>query len=133
MQFPELELHPKGAETFYNEYKDKLPEEKLLKGFCFAQACDDFQRHFNRYLLSEKGSMYGLSNAVRKFFADNADNRQTMLLYAVFVNEHLQITEDMLLEKEYYELMRKFNETSVKLKKLVNMLMADYIGSASEE
>ncbi|MFP4089603.1 MAG: hypothetical protein ACLFUB_01320 [Cyclobacteriaceae bacterium] len=132
MQFPELELQPNGAESFYNEYKDKLPEEKLLKGFSFAQACDDFQRNFNRFLLSSTGSMYSMNNCVRKFFADNSDNRQTMLLYAVFVNEHLQITEDMLLEKEYYELMNKFNETKEKLHKLVNMLMADYISTGKK-
>lgn len=127
MHFPELESQPNGAELFYNEYKDKLPEEKLLKGFSFAQACDEFQRNFNKYLISEKNSMYSMNNTIRKFFADNGSNRQSMMLFAIFVREHLEITNEMLLGKEYYELMTKFNATKDKLHQLLNMLLADYI------
>lgn len=127
MRFPELELQPNGAELFYNEYKDKLPEEKLLRGFSFAQACDEFQRNFNKYLISEKNSLYGMNNTIRKFFADNETNRQSMMLFAIFVREHLEMTHEMLLEKEYYELMRKFDATREKLHQLLNMLLADHI------
>ncbi|WPP50910.1 hypothetical protein [Catalinimonas niigatensis] len=127
MRFPELELQPNGAELFYNEYKDKLPEEKLLRGFSFAQACDEFQKHFNKYLISEKNSMYSMNNTIRNFFADNSSNRQSMMLFAIFVREHLEITNDMLLGKEYYELMTKFNALREKLHQLLNMLLADNI------
>ncbi|MDF9797178.1 hypothetical protein OKW21_002441 [Catalinimonas alkaloidigena] len=133
MRFPELEIQPNGAESFYNEYKDKLSEEKLLKGFSFAQACDDFQRHFNKYLISEKNSMYNMNNAIRKFFVDNKANRQSMMLFAIFVREHLEITNEMLLEKEYYELMHKFSATKTRLHQLLNMLMADNIESEKNE
>lgn len=129
MRFPELELLPNGAESFYNEYKDKLPEEKLLKGFTFAQACDEFQKNFNKYLISDKNSMYSMNNTVRKFFTDNGSNRQSMMLFSIFVREHLEITNDMLLGKEYYELMRKFDTTKEKLLQLTNMLLADHINT----
>jgi len=133
MRFPELELHPNGAESFYNEYKDKLPEDKLLKGFSFAQACDDFQKHFNKYLISEKNSMYSMNNVIRKFFSNNTDNKQSMMLFAIFIREHLEITNQMLLEKEYYELMEKFNNTKEKLNQLVNMLLADNLTHEDEK
>jgi len=127
LQFPELEYQPNGAESFYNEYKDKLSEEKLLKGFSFAQSCDEFQRYFNRYLLSEKNSMFNMNNSIRRFFADNHEHRQTLLLFSIFIREHLIITRQMLLEKEYYELMEKFDDTQNKLHRLLNMLLADHV------
>jgi hypothetical protein len=127
LRFPELELQPNGAESFYNEYKDKLPEEKLMKGFSFAQSCDEFQRYFNRYLLSEKNSMYNMNSCVRRFFEGNKESRQSMLLFSIFIREHLKITGEMLLEKEYYELMEKFNQTREKLHQLLNMVLADNI------
>lgn len=127
MRFPELEFQPNGAEIFYNEYKDKLPKDKLLKGFSFAQACDDFQRTFNKYLVSDKISMYHMNSSVRNFHEDNTQDRQSLMLYSVFIREHLKITEEMLLEKEYYELMHKFNDTKEKLHRLLNMLLADHI------
>lgn len=127
VRFPELEFQPNGAEVFYNEYKDKLTEDKLLKGFSFAQACDEFQRQFNKYLLSDKNSMYPMNQAIRQFHEDHHEDRQTLLLYSVFIREHLKITGEMMLEKEYYELMRKFEVTRDKLHQLLNMLLADYV------
>ena len=131
LRFPELEFQPNGAEIFYNEYKDKLSEEKLLKGFSFAQACDEFQRQFNKYLLSDKSSMYPMNQAIKQYYEDHQNDRQNLLLYSVFIREHLSITRDMLLEKEYYELMKKFDETMDKLRKLLNMLLADHVEQQS--
>ncbi len=127
LRFPELEFQPNGAEIFYNEYKDKLTEEKLLRGFSFAQACDEFQRKFNKYLLSDKNSMYAMNQLIRQFYEDQQNDRQSLMLYSVFIREHLKITGDMLLEKEYYELMGKFDATKEKLLQLLNMLLADYV------
>lgn len=127
LRFPELEFQPNGAEIFYNEYKDKLSEEKLLKGFSFAQACDEFQRQFNKYLLADKNSMYPMNQTIRQFFEDSQKDRQSLMLYSVFIREHLKITGEMMLEKEYYELMRKFEVTRDKLHQLLNMLLADYV------
>lgn len=127
LRFPELEFQPNGAEIFYNEYKDKLTEEKLLRGFSFAQACDEFQRQFNKYLLSDKNSMYAMNQVIRQFYEGQQNDRQSLMLYSVFIREHLKITGDMLLEKEYYELMGKFDATKEKLHQLLNMLLADYV------
>ena len=131
LRFPELEFQPNGAEVFYNEFKDKLSEEKLLKGFSFAQACDEFQRQFNKYLLSDKNSMYTMNQAIRQFHEDKQNDRQSLMLYSVFIREHLKITGEMLLEKEYYELMRKFEATQEKLHQLLNMLLADHVEQQS--
>lgn len=124
-KYPELLKLPESAERFYNEFKEVLPKDKFFTDFIFVNYCDDFQWAFNKYLLTEQSSLYSLNTQVRTYFLDNQGHIKRLALYAIFIKEFLDETEEMLLEKEYYELMRRYKETREKVQNLVNLLMSD--------
>ncbi len=125
--YPELLKHPQAAEDFFNTYKKFLPEKQFLTGFNFAIHCDNFHWAFNRYLVSEKKSMYRINSLVREFFNENKDQNRRLVLYILFIKGFLQITEDMLLQSEYYELMNKFENAQHNIQNLIGMLAAESV------
>lgn len=124
-KYPELLRLSESAERFYNEFKEVLPKDKFFTDFIFVNYCDDFEWAFNKYLLTEQSSLYTLNTQVRTYFRDNQGHIKRLALYAIFIKEFLDETEEMLLEKEYYELMRRYKETREKVQNLVNLLMSD--------
>lgn len=124
-KYPELLRLSESAERFYNEFKEVLPKDKFFTDFIFVNYCDDFEWAFNKYLLTEQSSLYTLNTQVRTYFLDNQGHIKRLALYAIFIKEFLDETEEMLLEKEYYELMRRYKETREKVQNLVNLLMSD--------
>jgi len=126
--YSELLKHPQAAEQFFNQYKDVLPQQQFLTGFNFAIHCDNFHWAFNKYLLNEKKSMYRVNTLVRKFFDENKDHSRRIALYILFIRGFFQITEGVLLDKEYYELMRKFNSAQNNVLDLVKALLSDSFG-----
>lgn len=124
-KYPELLKLPEAAERFYNEFKEVLPKDKFFTDFIFVNYCDDFQWAFNKYLMTEQSSLYKLNTQVRTYFLDNKGYLKRLALYAIFIKEFLDETEELLLEKEYYELMRRFAEAREKVQNLVNVLMSD--------
>ncbi len=124
-KYPELLKLPESAERFYNEFKEVLPKDKFFTDFTFVNYCDDFQWTFNKYLMTEQSSLYKLNTQVRTYFLDNKGYIKRLALYAIFIKEFFDETEEMLLEKEYYELMNRFIEAREKVLNLVNVLMSD--------
>lgn len=124
-KYPELLKLPESAERFYNEFKEVLPKDKFFTDFTFVNYCDDFQWAFNKYLMSEQSSLYKLNTQVRIYFLDNKGYVKRLALYAIFIKEFFDETEEMLLEKEYYELMKRFTEAREKVLNLINVLMSD--------
>jgi hypothetical protein len=125
--YSELLKHPQAAEQFFNQYKDVLPQHQFLTGFNFAIHCDNFHWAFNKYLLSEKKSMYRVSTLVRNFFNDNREQTRRIALYVLFLKGFFQITENVLLDNEYYELMHKFNNAQNNVLDLVKVLISDVV------
>lgn len=129
-RYPELVRRPQCAEQFFNEFKDVLPQESLLAGFNFALSCDNFHWAFNKYLLScEEITLYRTNTHIRNFFLDNYEHPRRLVLFAVFIHDYLQITESLLLDREYYELMAKFTEAKMKIEGIIKILMADHVGN----
>ncbi len=124
-KYPELLKLPESAERFYNEFKEVLPKDEFFTDFVFVNYCDDFQWTFNKYLMTEQSSSYKLHTQVRTYFLDNKGHIKRLALFAIFIKEFLDETEQMLLEKEYYELMRRFFEAKEKVSNLINLLMSD--------
>lgn len=125
-RYPELIRNPECAEQFFNEFKDVLPEKSLMAGFNFAVCCDNFHWAFNKYLLSEEGvTLYRVNEHVRKFFSENEEHSRRLILFAIFIRDYLDVTEKLLLDREYYELMEKFDEAKNKIEGLVELFMAD--------
>lgn len=124
-KYPELLKLPESAERFYNEFKEVLPKDKFFTDFTFVNYCDDFQWAFNKYLMSEQSSLYKLNTQVRIYFLDNKGYVKRLALYAIFIKEFFDETEEMLLKKEYYELMKRFTEAREKVLNLINVLMSD--------
>lgn len=133
-RYPELIRNPECAEQFFNEFKDVLPEKSLMAGFNFAVCCDNFHWAFNKYLLSEEGiTLYRVNQHVRKFFSENEEHSRRLILFAIFIREYLEVTEKLLLDREYYELMEKFNEAKNKIEGLVKLFMPDVIQRSKSE
>lgn len=126
-KYSELLRMPESAESFYNEFKEVLPQEKFFTEFNFVDNCDKFQWAFIKYLIQERGSMYKTNSLVRAYFYENGEHSKRLTLFAVFIKEYLIIMENMLLECEYYELMHKFLEARKKVNALVNMLLSESI------
>lgn len=124
-KYPELLKLPESAERFYNEFKEVLPKDKFFTDFTFVNYCDEFQWTFNKYLMTEQSSLYKSNTQIRTYFLDNKGHIKRLALYAIFIKEYFDETEAMLLEKEYYELMRRFLEAREKVLNLVNLLMSD--------
>lgn len=124
-RYPELMKVPEIAERFYNEFKSVLPQEKFFTDFRFVHYCDGFQWAFHKYLNNDQSSLFKVNSQVRSYFFDNAGYVKRLALFAIFVKECLEETEEMLLEKEYYELMPRFQEAQKKILRLVDMLMGD--------
>lgn len=124
-KYPELIREPACAEEFFNEYKDKLPEKSLMAGFNFAVQCDNFHYAFNRYLLHEGKSLYHVQHRVRTFFSDNTKHQRRLALYGIFVSEYIGATKELLLTREYYELMPKLHQAEEQMEYLIKTLFAD--------
>ncbi len=125
-KYPELIRNPDCAEQFFNEFKGVLPEDSFLAGFNFAVSCDKFHWAFNKYLLSEEEiTLYRSTKHIRAFFEENEAHARRLVLYAIFVKDYLQLTEALLLDREYYELMTKFADAKTKIDHLVRILLAD--------
>ena len=126
-KYPELIRKPACAEQFLSEFKGKLPEKSLQAGFNFAVQCDNFHYAFNRYLLHEGKSLYHVHNHVKTFFTNNAGHKRRLALYGIFVEEYVDATKQLLLNREYYELMPKFHQAEEQVQGLVKSLFADQI------
>nr|WKN35144.1 hypothetical protein K4G66_22465 [Tunicatimonas sp. TK19036] len=124
-RYPELMKLPEAAEKFYNEFRAVLPQEKFFTDFRFVHYCDGFQWAFHKYLMNDQSSLYKVNSQVRSYFFDNEGHVKRLALYAIFIKECMEETEAMLLDKEYYELMGKFQQAQEKILRLVNMLMGD--------
>lgn len=124
-KYPELVQKPVCAEAFYNEFKGKLPEKSLLAGFNFAVCCDNFHYAFNRYLLHEGKSLYRVNQLIKTFFGDNSQHKRRLALFGIFTSEYTQATKNMLLAREYYELMPKLHHAEAQVQRLVESLFAD--------
>jgi len=124
-KYPELIKKPECAEQFFNEYKGLMPDKSLLAGFNFALNCDVFHYSFNKYLLKDANSFYRVGESIRKFYAENSENLRRAALFSIFVNEYLLVTRDLLLDREYYELMTRFDEAEEKVRQTVNMQMSE--------
>ena len=124
-KYPELIKTPECAEQFYNEYKGMMSDESLMAGFNFALNCDMFNYSFNRYLLNDKKSFYRLGQNIRSFFSENTEKPKRAALYAVFINEYLEVTRRLLLGREYYELMSRFEDAEDKVRNIVNLQMSE--------
>ena len=124
-RYPELVKAPECAEQFFNEYRDVMPEKSLMAGFNFALNCDMFHYSFNRYLLKEGKSFYRIGEEIRNFYSDNAGNPKRAALFSVFISEYLSATRNLLLDREYYELMARFDDAEKKALKLVDLQMSE--------
>ena len=124
-KYPELVRKPTCAEHFFNEYRGRLPEKSLMAGFNFAVQCDNFHYAFNRYLLHEGKSLYHVYQHVKTFFDKNAGHRRRLALYGIFVSEYIEATKELLLTREYYELMPKLHQAEERVEQLVKSLFAD--------
>lgn len=125
-RYPELIRNPACAEQFFNEFKNILPQDSFLAGFNFAVSCDNFHWAFNKYLLSEEEiTLYRSTKHIRTFFDENENHARRLVLYAIFIKDYLKLTETLLLDREYYELMTKFADAKTKIEHLVRMLLAD--------
>lgn len=124
-RYPELVKTPECAEQFFNEYKGVMPDSSLLAGFNFALNCDNFHYSFNRYLLNEGKSFYRLGQSMRQYYSENVDNPRRAALFSVFVNEYLDVTRQLLMKREYYELMPRFDDAQHKVTQLVTTLMSE--------
>jgi hypothetical protein len=122
-KYPELIRRPECAEQFFNEYKGVMPDSSLLAGFNFALNCDNFHYAFNRYLLNDNKSFYRIGQNLRQYYAQNADNPRRAALFSVFIQEYLDATQQLLLNREYYELMPRFEDAKKKVTKLVAELV----------
>ncbi|WKN31659.1 hypothetical protein PZB74_22185 [Porifericola rhodea] len=123
-KYPELLRMPESGTKFYREFQEILPQEKFFTELGFVQSCDDFQWAFIKFLTQDKGSFYKTHSLIRSYFYDNKDHVKRLMLFAVFVKEYLVDMESMLLQHEYYELMRKFLDAREKINQLINMLFS---------
>lgn len=124
-KYPELIKKPECAEQFFNEYRGVMPDSSLLAGFNFALNCDNFHFSFNRYLLTEGKSFYRVGQCMRQYYAENENNKRRAALFSVFISEYLEVTQSLLLRKEYYELMPRFNDAKQKVTELSAMLLGE--------
>ncbi len=124
-RYPELMKVPEIAGRFYDEFKDVLPQEAFFTDFQFVNYCDGFQWAFHKHLLNGQSTLFKVNSQVRSYFFENAGYVKRLALYAIFVKECMEETEEMLLDREYYELMPKFLVSREKILRLVDMLMGD--------
>ena len=124
-RYPELMKVPEIAGRYYDEFKDVLPQEAFFTDFQFVNYCDGFQRAFHKHLLNGQSTLFKVNSQVRSYFFENAGYVKRLALYAIFVKECMEETEEMLLDREYYELMPKFLVSREKILRLVDMLMGD--------
>ena len=124
-QYPELMKVAESAERFYNEFKSVLPQDKFFTDHIFVEYCDDFQYAYHKYLRHSQSSAYKVNSLIRAYFYENRGHVKRLALFAIFINEFLQETEEMLLTNEYYELMNRFNDSNNKISLLVSAMMSD--------
>ena len=124
-QYPELMKVAASAERFYNEFKAVLPQDKFFTDHIFVEYCDDFQYAYHKYLRQSQSSAYKVNSLIRSYFYDNRGHVKRLALFAIFVNEFLLETEEILLDREYYELMHRFNDSKSKMSLLISAMMSD--------
>ncbi len=115
---------PESAKKFYNEFRDVLPQDKFFTDHTFVQQCSDFQKAYLKFLSHKQSSAYRMNTLIRSYFCDNQGYVKRLALFAIFVQELLEETEEMLLDYEYYELMDRFNESKHRTLQLVSAMMS---------
>ncbi|WPP49519.1 hypothetical protein [Catalinimonas niigatensis] len=123
-RYHELLKMPESGERFYKEFQGILPQEKFFTELGFVKNCDDFQWAFNKFLIHDKGSLYKTNTLIRSYFYDHKEHVKRLMLFAVYIKEYLVNVEALLLQYEYYELMRKFLDAREKINNLINMLFS---------
>lgn len=124
-QYPELMQTAASAERFYNEFKAVLPQDKFFTGHVFVEYCDSFQYAYHKYLRQSQSSAYKINSLIRSYFYENRGYVKRLALFAIFINEFMEETEEMLLKKEYYELMHRFNDSKERVSVLISAMMSD--------
>lgn len=126
-QYPELANTSVSAEKFYNEFRAVLPQDKFFTDYEFVTYCDSFQHAYFRFLRQHRSSPYRVNTLIRAYFYNNQGHLKRLALFAIFIKESLEETEEMLLTNEYYELMNRFSASREKISRLVDMMMSDSI------
>ena len=124
-QYPALMEQPEAARKFYDEFKAVLPQDKFFTDLTFVEYCGSFQYAYLKFLGHRQSSAYRMNNLIRLYFNENRGYVKRLALFAIFVQELLEDTEDMLLSHEYYELMDRFNDSRYRILNLVNIMMSD--------
>ena len=124
-QYPELMKVPESAERFYNEFKAVLPQDKFFTDHIFVEYCDSFQYAYHKFLRQRQSSAYKVNTLIRSYFYENRGHVKRLALFAIFIKEFLEETQEMLLAHEYYELMGRFNDSKTKMSCLVSAMMSD--------
>ena len=124
-QYPELMKVSASAERFYNEFKAVLPQDRFFTDHIFVAYCDDFQYAYHKFLRQHQSSAYKVNSLIRAYFYENRGHVKRLALFAIYINEFLLDTEEMLLSNEYYELMTRFNDSKTKVSALVSAMMSD--------
>ncbi|MGB3850327.1 MAG: hypothetical protein WA958_10195 [Tunicatimonas sp.] len=126
-QYPELTNTSISAEKFYDEFRAVLPQDKFFTDHEFVTYCDSFQRAYNKFLRQHRRSPYRVNTLIRAYFFNNQGHLKRLALFAIFIKESMEETEEMLLACEYYELMNRFNASREKISRLVSVMMSDSI------
>ncbi len=124
-QYPELMKVPESAERFYNEFKAVLPQDKFFTDHVFVEYCDNFQYAYHKFLRQSQSSAYKVNTLIRSYFYENRGHVKRLALFAIFIQEFLEETEEMLLTNEYYELMNRLDDSKTKISILVSAMMSD--------
>ena len=124
-QYPELMKVPESAERFYNEFKAVLPQDKFFTDHVFVEYCDNFQYAYHKFLRQSRSSAYKVNTLIRSYFYENRGHVKRLALFAIFIQEFLEETEEMLLANEYYELMNRLDDSKTKINLLVSAMMSD--------
>lgn len=124
-QYPELMKVPESAERFYNEFKAVLPQDKFFTDHVFVEYCDNFQYAYHKFLRQHRSSAYKVNTLIRSYFYENQGYVKRLALFAIFIKEFLEETEEMLLANEYYELMNRMHDSKTKISILVGAMMSD--------
>lgn len=123
--YPELMKNSASARNFYNEFKDVLPQDKFFTDHVFVEHCGSFQYAYLKFLVRRQSSAYRINTMIRSYFSENQGYVKRLALFAIFIQELLEDTEEMLLDHEYYELMERFDGSKDRILQLVSAMMSD--------
>lgn len=124
-QYPALMQRSESAKRFYDEFRDVLPQDKFFTDYTFVRQCGDFQVAYLKFLSRKQSSAYRVNTLIRAYFHSNRGYVKRLALFAIFVQELLEDTEEMLFDYEYYELMDRFNQSKHRTLQLVSAMMSD--------